>query len=418
MNFLVNKKNISYFLFGLFFLYQMFGVMIHKQYGFGFFYWPVQLYLMFIISFFYFFIRLDEVKKVISNINIITIYFFILITFQLMYYFNDNLASYLSQNEVLQIIFEETFIWFFIAIVMATLFKTLIDKLNVKSMFLILFLLFLFFFAYIYKLNQNFGADFIRIFIVGANFPTIFIDKFLSDSGYVRGFHLYFSPLFAIFILVFIIKLQELNKFKLSYLLFFIAIYILFLASGRGSLLVFIFVSLFFVFPKRFLFLSIGLFILFIVFLVNSDFMMLLQEQNERLHDILTFNFLEDNSSLGRLNQLNLNMGYIHNNWIVGGLRSYYTILGEGEYIHNVLSVLQEYGIIPFIFIILFFLQGLYLVFKVKSTDIYIKIAKAVFIYMLIECLLFKYVHEIKILIPMIITYYILNSSKKAQHVI
>lgn len=416
MNVLVNNKNISYALFALFFLYQMFGVMIHRQYGFGFFYWPLQLYLMFMISFFYFINKFDEIKDVMNSISIISIYFILLVSFQMMYYFNDNFAPYLSEAEILDILFEETILWFIIAMVMSKLFKTVVDNLSIKKMFIILFFLILFFFVYIYKLNQNFGADFIRIFLIGANFPTIYIDKFLSDSGYVRGFHLYFSPLFAMFMLLFIIKLQEVSRYSLSYFIFFISIYILFLASGRGSLLTFGFISLFFVFPKKFLFLFMSFFILFVVFLVNSDLMMLLQEYNERLYDIFTLNFLDDNSTLGRINQFNLNMDYIYNNWLVGGLRSYYTILGESEYIHNILSVLQEYGIIPFTVLILFFLHGLYLVLTIKSKDVYIRISKAIFIYMTIECFLFKYVHEIKILIPLIISYYILNSSRKVQN--
>jgi hypothetical protein len=411
----INNKNIAFSLYGLFFLYQIFGVMIHKQYGFGFFYWPVQLYGMAIISFFILLTNIHNIFKISAKLLIFNLYFLSILSFQLLYLYSNSLdLFYLNDDEIIEIIIE-TVLWYFIALVMIFYYENILNFLNSKKLLIIYILIILIFIMYIIKLNLTFSSDISRAFWIGANFPSLSISK-LSDSGYVKGFHLYFSPLFALFSIVYIFILQKEGKKRLSYFIFIISIYILFLASGRGSLLSFIFVTSIFLFNKKTLFYFI-LFCIFVFLIVsNSDFLNLLSEKNQRLYDILTLNFDDDKSSVGRLRQLEYNMNYIYDNWYTGGLRSYYAILGRGEYIHNVLGVLQEYGFVPFSILIFLFLHGLFLCLKIKKTDDYIvNISKSIFIYMLIESLLFKHISEIKILIPLIISYYYLIKTYKEK---
>jgi hypothetical protein len=418
MNNLVTKKNISIALFGLFFIYQMIGVMIHKQYGFGFFYWPVQLYGMALIVFFVILTNITNILKTASYLYLFNLYFFSILAFQLLYLLNDSLALvYLPNEEIIEIIIE-TILWYFIALVMCFYYEYILNILKTNKLLLIYILIVIFFFMYIIKLNQNFSGDISRAFIVGANFPTLSIAK-LSESGYVRGFHLYFSPLFAIFSMALIFILRNEGKVKLSYFIYFISIYLLLLASGRGSLLSFIFVTSIFLFTKKTMIYLMFFFAFCYLILTSTDILSLLSESNQRLYDILTLNFDDDKSSVGRLRQLEYNLNYIYENWYTGGLRSYYAILGKGEYIHNILGVIQEYGFIPFLTLIFLFLHGLYLCIKIKIDNYIVTISKAIFIYMIIESILFKHISEIKILIPAIISYYyLIKTYKEGKYIV
>ncbi len=393
-------------LYSLFFLYQMIGVMIHKQYGFGFFYWPVQMYGMGIITVFFLIINPHKIADQIVKIPLFNIYFILLASFQIIYLLNLNKYAPYLKYEDLFIILIETCIWYIVLIPMIIYYERLVNLVSIKIISLLYFIIIIFFYLYVIKLNIRFGSDISRAFWVGANFPTMDIDQFLSESGYIRGFHLYFSPLFSIFSLLFIALLKNNKKNMTSNCIYIFSIYILFLASGRGSLISFIAVVLFFYFrDKKSWFV---LFILFvsILFLISSGFFYILEDSNSRLFDLLTLNFDEDNSSLGRLHQFEMNTQYLKSNWFLGGIRSYYIILGKGEYIHNVLSVWQEYGLITFIILILLFMKGTYVVLTKKGNSYPYILAKAIFIYMLLEALLFKYIHEVKMLIPLVITYY------------
>jgi hypothetical protein len=415
---LINNRNISYYLFGLFFIYQMIGVMIHKQYGFGFFYWPVQLYGMAIISFLVFLLNINSLMKIWKPLLLFNFYFFSILVFQLFYLFNDNLSlSYFSKEEVFNILIE-TVLWYIITLVMAFYYDKMINTLTINKMSIIYGIILILFFMYVIKLNQNFSSDISRAFWIGANFPTIYVMN-LSESGYVRGFHLYFSPLFSIFSIVFIFILQKEKKIILSYSIFILSIYILFLASGRGSLITFIFINLIFLLNKKTLFYLLSISFFLYIIINSTDLLILLSERNQRLYDILTLNFSDDNSSIGRIKQFEYNVRFIYENWYTGGLRSYYAILGKGQYIHSVLSVLQEYGFIAFSALIFLFIHGLYLIIKIKNNYFIVLISKAIFLYILIEVFLFKYVSEIKILIPLIISYYyLIKTYKEGKNVI
>lgn len=414
MSFL-SAKTLAFTLFSLFFIYQMIGVMIHKQYGFGFFYWPIQMYGMALVSFFVILNKGKDIIKLSTYLSLFNLYFFSVLAFQIMYLSSNTLnLSYIDNQEILEILIE-TILWYLVTLVMCFYYKNFLNLLKTNTLLIIYILIIILFFMFIIKLNLNFSGDISRAFWIGANFPTVIVQK-LSSSGYVQGFHLYFSPLFAIFSIVYIFILQKEGKKSLSYFIFIISIYILFLASGRGSLLSFILVTSIFLFNKKTLFYFILFCILVFLIVSNSDFLYLLSEKNQRLYDILTLNFDDDKSSVGRLRQLEYNMNYIYDNWYTGGLRSYYAILGKGQYIHNILGVLQEYGFVPFSILIFLFLHGLFLCLKIKNKEDYIvNISKSIFIYMLIESLLFKHISEIKILIPLIISYYYLIKTYKEE---
>jgi len=395
----------------------MVGVMVHKQYGFGFFYWPVQMYAMGLIGSVFYFIGPAKLFGMISKIPLFNTYFLLILSIQLTSFLNrQSYVPYLEDEELVSII-TETIIWYFVLIPMIIHYERLVKLASIKIMTLIYFVIVILFFLYVIKLNVRFGGGVIRAFWVGANFPTIDIDPFLSASGYVKGFHLYFSPLFSIFSLLFIALLKDKKKSMTSYGLYVFSLYILFLASGRGSLIAFMVVALYYYFRDKKALYTLLVLLVSIVFLISSGFFDELAENNSRLFDLLTLNFEEDNSSLGRLQQFEMNTRYINANWLLGGIRSYYTILGEGEYIHNVLSVWQEYGLITFLVLILLFMKGSYLVLTKKGDAYPYLLAKAIFIYMLLEAAMFKNIHEVKILIPLIITYYyILNYRSNVKY--
>lgn len=410
-----SNKAIAVYLYSIFFLYEMFGVMIHQLYGFGFFWWPIQMYAMLILSFIYIanLYNLKQIKNTIISLGVFNLYVITMLTMQIIYlFYPDFYSAYMIETELLEIL-TETILWYMIAIVMAMNYKNLLRALSLRYLFIVYLLLVFFFFMYIIKLNLFYGAGVDRALWLGANFPSEDIELFLS--GYVRGFHLYFSPLFAIYSLLLIAYLQKARKYNISYIVFFITIYILFLASGRGSLLVFMLTfTIFFTQRKIFIYMTI---LILVMSVVGAPILDLLAEKNERLYNLLTFNLKEDSSSAGRLEQLRVNLEYIQNNLLTGGIRSYYTTAAR-NYIHNTLNVLQEYGIVTFIFLVMFYLRGSFLLlFKSEKHD-GLLIAKAIFFYTLIEAVLFKSIHEVKILIPMLIAYGFLSSHRSDRHAI
>ncbi len=410
MNSLINNKNLTLSMFGLLFIYQMIGVSIHKQFGFGFFYWPVQEYLLLILSLIIIFGFKERFIKFYDKSSLIFhLYFFSIISFLIIYIIIEKYSNHLIYEQKIKIFFE-TIIWYVISLVMAFNLKELNKNITLKILTIAYFIILLFFFIYIIKLNSKYGSDIFRALVVGANFDSNKINQFLSASGYVKGFHLYFSPLFAIFSIYYLYKIKENGKSILFFIIFLLSIYILFLASGRGSLLAFTFsVFLFMVNIKNKL---ISILILFFTFLPFANY---IEEHNPRFYNLITFNLEDDPSARGRIMDFNHNMEYIQDNLIVGGLRGYHEI--NSAYIHGALAILQEYGIlIFFIFISMIIHSGLLLI-KLQKHPQYIFVASWLS-YTVIDMALFKYTHEFKTMILFSIIYLYMIHLNKEKNVI
>lgn len=398
---MVNNKSISFSLFGILFVYQIIGVCIHKQFGFGFFYWPVQEYFLLFLSLFVIWTNLEKFINFYKIGFLYHIYIFSIIAYLIVYLYSPSYSVHLSYDAKLDIFFE-TLKWYTISLAMGFTFKFLISELNIKSLTIVYFIIVFFFFAYILKLNHQ---DVMRAFIRGANFPSYEINEYLSASGYVKGFHLYFSPLFSIFSILYLYFLK--NKKIPFFIVSILSIYILYLASGRGSLLAFTFSILLFMTK-----LKTKLIIVLIVIFTFLPLAAWLEEYNPRFYNLITFNLEDDPSARGRIMDFEHNMEYIKENLLVGGLRSYHEI--GSAYIHSALAILQEYGIIIFSIFILMIFHSLYYLIKLKEHPQFIFIG-AWLSYIVIDMALFKYVHEAKTMILFSIIYlYLISINRKA----
>jgi hypothetical protein len=406
LNKFLSHYYIAMYSFGLLFVYQMIGVAIHKQFGFGFFYWPVQEYLLLILSLFIIFIYKKKFFQFFDKSSLIFNLYFISITlFLFSYIFIENYSNHITYEEKIEILFE-TIIWYVISLVMAFNLKELNKNISLKMITIIYFIVLLFFFIYIIKLNAKYGADIFRALIVGANFDSSRINQFLSASGYVKGFHLYFSPLFAVFSIFYLYKLKESEKKYQFFIIFLLAIYILFLASGRGSLLAFTFSVFLFMTNVKTKIISLS--IIIFTFLPFANY---IEEHNPRFYNVITLNVEDDPSAIGRIKDFQHNMEYIENNFLVGGLRGYFEI--KSAYIHSALAILQEYGILIFlIFISMIIHSGLIFLKLIKHPQ-FIFIGSWLS-YVVIDMALFKYIHEFKTMILFSIIYlYMLNLNKE-----
>jgi len=397
---------ISIFSFGLLFIYQMIGVAIHKQFGFGFFYWPVQEYLLLILSLITILGFKEKIFQFYDKSSLIFhIYFLSIISFLFVYIFVENYSNHIMNSEKSIILFE-TIIWYIISLVLAFNLKELNKNITIKLLTIIYFIVLLFFFIYIIKLNAKYGADIFRALIVGANFDSSRINQFLSASGYVKGFHLYFSPMFSIFSIFYLYKIKENNKNISFFIIYILSIYILFLASGRGSLLAFTFST--FLFMTNIKTKIISLFIIVFTFLPFANY---IEEHNPRFYNAITLNVEDDPSAIGRIKDFNHNMEYIENNLLVGGLRGYFEI--NSAYIHSALAILQEYGILIFLIFISMIIHSGIIFLKLKNHPQFIFIGSWLS-YVIIDMALFKYIHEFKTMILFSIIYlYMLNLNKE-----
>ncbi len=398
------SKNIEFFaiaLFSIMFLYQIFGVMIHKQYGFGFFYWPVQQSFLLLISL-VLIIFSNKVKYVFSLGYLYHLLFISLVVFQIIYIIIDNYANYLPFEDKLSILFD-TISWYIISLAMIITYPYLFKFKNNLYLYIIYFLIVFIFFMYLLHLYPN---DYVQTLMLGADIPY---DNRSSYGGYEVGFHLFFSPYFAIFSFF---VLSYTKRTSMFLLISFLSIYILFLASGRGSLLAYLVVFTIFFLSRKTKIIILLLLVLIIILGNTQEFQNFFMETNPRMY-FLFYGIEDDPSGQGRMLQLAKNWEYIKDNPITGGLKSDILVFGKkGAYIHNILSFLQNYGIIIFSILIMIIIHGLYLLITTYSRDKAYFVATIVFSYFLIEILLFKSVGGIRAILPLIISYFSLLTYK------
>lgn len=391
-------NNISYKKFAIYFFtflifYKIIGVTIHKQYGFGFFYWGIQDPILFFVSFLFILSNLNKVSVISQpRFLLFNLFFIFIISYQIYYLIDFN--NPLRTQEDLAIILFRDIGYILIVVTSIFIFRDLVYFSKIKVLKFLYFLTVISFFIYDFHIQKNI----LLALTIGPNFSVLLKNTL---PGYTWGFHLYFSAFFAIYSIYILTIFKQLQEKRLLVLISFISIYVLILAGGRGSLLCFLIVLFLFIFSKKakliFILLSILLF-------TSASFIIDFFSDNQRIYELLTFNIAEDGSAQGRIKLLANNLKIINNNLFLGEFQSYI----EGNYIHNMLSILQDYGLFVFILFILILLHGLKLfILNIKSikNDLDFLISRNIFIFSLLEHLLFKYSSSMQELLVIFITY-------------
>lgn len=400
----VNKNTIAILMFSILILYQVIGVTIHSQYGFGIFYWPIQDYLLLILALFYILSNIDEIKLVYAPSSMYLYHFYVLalLLFELIYIWVMPETRTLDHEQKLTI-FHDTIIYYFISLVLMLNFKRILSLITSKNMLIIYAAVIFFFFLYNFHTHFFLLHDgFLEALIIGQSLPTQ-VKEMLP--GYSRGFHLFFSPLFVIFSLAVILKLKDDGKYFLLYFVSVLTLYVLMLAGGRGTLFSFFIVIFLFAFSRK------AKVVTLIAIIVLFSFAQMLESLgllNERMFDILTFNFEEDGSSQGRLEQFEAAILIIKNNYILGVLHPFQ----PGQYPHSILSVWEEYGLLPFVLLLAIISHGTYLFIfkKTEKTFIYLY-AKSIFFATVLDHIFFKYTSQLNGILFIIIPYYFIVSN-------
>ena len=135
----------------------------------------------------------------------------------------------------------------------------------------------------------------------------------------------------------------------------------LFILGSRSSIFFYI-ASIFFLFIKnrRYTFIfTIGI----IAFLLLTYFMQDIinfYSGDTRIMSMFSGDYANDASLKEREEQFLNNLKFIEQNWLTGGIYSEFLIAGEGTYIHNYISYLQNFGIVPFALINILFVKIIY----------------------------------------------------------
>jgi len=391
----MNNRYIAMTLVSILFFYQLIGVTIHKQYGFGFFYWPIQEGLLVFFSLFYLLGDRNAAKYILKPpFYLLHFFIWLIIIIQITYL----LASYpikIDKIEQYQILISN-FSYYVISMALILNFETILCYINRNKLFILYFIILFFFFLYDFHIQKN--AMF--ALTIGPNFSPKIQE---SLPGYTWGFHLFFSPFFAILSIVVILYLKKKNHMVLYSLLTILSLYVLLLAGGRGTLLSFFTVLFLFIFSKRAKIITI---ISIIGITTTASFLIDIFSDNPRMHELLTFNLGNDPSGQGRIKLLEQNLRIINDNFFIGSFHSYY----HGKYIHNILSILQDYGFWVFLYFWTIIFHGIYLfIFTIKKhsllDDFALDTARIIFFFSLIDHLLFKYSSTIRELTPIIVTY-------------
>lgn len=403
------QKEISYEKFAVYFFsflifYKIIGVTIHKQYGFGFYYWGIQDPILFFVSFLFILSKLNKVSIILQpKFFLLNLFFIFIIAYQFYYLINDNnpLRTY---EDLATFLFKDV-TYILVTITSILIFRNLVYYSKIKVLLYLYLLTILSFFIYDFHIQKNI----ILALTFGPNFSYLLKD---SLPGYTWGFHLFFSPFFTVFSIYLLTFLKQFKRNRLLVLVSFLTIYVLILAGGRGTLLCFLLVLFLFILSKKAKIISL---LLGLALITIMPFVVDFFSDNQRIYDLLTFNIQNDGSGQGRLNQLLLNSKIIENNLFLGEFLSY----KEGQYIHNMLSILQDYGLFVFILFIFILLHSLTLFIfnnNLIKNDIDFIIARNIFFYSLIEIIFFKYSSTIQSLLMPLITYgYIVYKTNNIQ---
>ena len=401
----LRNKHIAYLLFSVLILYQLIGVTIHKQYGFGFFYWPIQEGLLIFLSLLFFLTNSDKLKWIFSpKFYLFHLYVLVIILFQMGYLFFYKIDHF-DKNEIL-IVLIGNINYYFISITLILNFNNLIVFANEKYVLIIYFIIVFSFFLYDFHIQD----EIFLALTLGPNFPPSLMDAL---PGYTWGFHLFFSPYFAIYTLFTLSILKENKHYFSLYLISIISLYVLLLSGGRGTFLSFAVVLFLLIYSKKAKIVSI-LIITFIIYL--TTFVADTFSENKRMLELLTFNFGNDGSTIGRLELLNSNLIVIKDNFFLG---SYHSYIGS-EYMHNILSILQDFGVLGFIIILAIILHGFYLFLshiKSKNKDITILLAGNIFVFSTIDHTLFKNSSNIVQILPLLVSYCYLILALKTKYI-
>ena len=169
-------------------------------------------------------------------------------------------------------------------------------------------------------------------------------------SLHLNGEQIYLTLADAYALLSFL-TLYKINRFYFKVVVFFISSVILFLLLSRTSLYLFVvinFIVLFKQSPFKFIMLSVVALCWFVSF-VNLD---VSSYENTRM-----FRFLltgEDSSWSGRKLLLRDGLDHLFSYWFLGEFMWEVKASGgkTGNYIHNILSILNQFGLIPFLIIV------------------------------------------------------------------
>jgi len=165
-----------------------------------------------------------------------------------------------------------------------------------------------------------------------------------------------------------LLTISLLNNRKIQLIVIMFSIVTLFMLVSRSSFYVFILVGIIYLFAKERIWSIIYIFIittLILLFFVNGgEFVDKIM--NSRLLIFLTDKV--DQSTLERFSQIDVGLNAIKEYWIIGDFGGDVLYFNRmGNYMHNYLSLLRQYGIIPFaffLFLIVNLLKKSFLWFK------------------------------------------------------
>jgi hypothetical protein len=320
-------------------------------------------------------------------------------TISIYYMFDMTYVSYLNRSYIIDnLIVNVSMILFALVIIgnLELVFKIL--QSNTKKLFYFYIGIVLLFFYVLFKFTSS--VQFALIF------GMIFEDEKLATSG----FHLFFAYWFAIYSIVLLVLYRD-KRIKF-FLIGLVSLYILYLAGGRGTFLTFGFVF-FLMQTKQIKITLVGLvFIIFTYFIGVIPKDELTYEQT-RYVNLLNFEFTKDASYNDRLKQLDINFQSIDNNLFTGWFKSHIVLIEQGKYIHNFFSVLQDYGIVTFLLLLLFIFFAYISVLFQKNNIFGTILIKYLFLYSTVEIFLFKSVQQFDVLVVVFVSGYFLIINSK-----
>jgi len=186
--------------------------------------------------------------------------------------------------------------------------------------------------------------------------------KYSIEIGEKSGLYLFLGDTFAIYSLI-IISITKKNSYKI--INFFIGILALYSISSRMSLIAYVVTVILYIaiqiVKSKYKKIAFGAFIFLIVlatliYFNQDEIIKYLSESapNSRVFSLLYLG-KEDASVTGRSYLMQVGLAELKNNWFFGRfLYEVYFFGDTGYYIHNFLSIWAEYGLIPFLFFIIY----------------------------------------------------------------
>jgi len=327
-------------------------------------------------AFFFYLVNFGIIKIPVGILTLVLVYFFSF------YYLNKN--NYLLKKELynlLLIFFLSIFITFINAI-QSEYFDLMFISNYIWYLESFIFGYFLVKFDSTYKKNIILGyilCAFIILFsllIIILGFP-----KENSEFNYLR------LALDLFVITIFCLSIFKLDIFIkiLCYLLVLIA---LFIVNSRQYLILFVFYPFIYLFfKKKYNYLLLLFIIMIILTIICYKFILEKYEITNNRVLRLFIDTKNDTSLNSRISLFYLGLQSIKENPITGYYNGFMKYSGKGSYMHNILSYWQQYGLLPFLFLIGIIIKYNYIVIKTQKYKQYLNLY--IFSFLLIIKLIF-----------------------------